>query len=37
MKIFCSKDALLSGVNAVQRAVSSKNTLPILQGNFNQS
>ena len=32
MKIFCSKDALLSGVNAVQRAVSSKNTLPILQG-----
>ena len=32
MKIFCSKDALLSGVNAVQRAVSSKNTLPVLQG-----
>lgn len=32
MKIFCSKDALLSGVNAVQRAVSGKNTLPILQG-----
>lgn len=32
MKVFCSKDALLSGVNAVQRAVSSKNTLPILQG-----
>ena len=32
MKIFCSKDALLSGVNAVQRAVSNKNTLPILQG-----
>lgn len=32
MKIFCSKEALLSGVNAVQRAVSSKNTLPILQG-----
>ena len=32
MKIFCSKDALLSGVNAVQKAVSSKNTLPVLQG-----
>lgn len=32
MKIFCSKEALLSGVNAVQRAVSNKNTLPILQG-----
>lgn len=32
MKIFCSKDALLSGVNAVQRAVSNKNPLPVLQG-----
>lgn len=32
MKIFCSKDALLSGVNAVQKAISSKNTLPVLQG-----
>ncbi|MFZ3132537.1 MAG: DNA polymerase III subunit beta [Desulfosporosinus sp.] len=32
MKIFSSKDALLSGVNAVQKAVSNKNTLPILQG-----
>ncbi|TGE34031.1 DNA polymerase III subunit beta [Desulfosporosinus sp. Sb-LF] len=32
MKIFCSKEALLSGVNAVQKAVSNKNTLPILQG-----
>ncbi|WP_407306032.1 DNA polymerase III subunit beta [Desulfosporosinus sp. SB140] len=32
MKIFCSKDSLLSGVNAVQRAVSSKNTLPVLSG-----
>ncbi|AET65767.1 DNA polymerase III, beta subunit [Desulfosporosinus orientis DSM 765] len=32
MKIFCSKDALLSGVNAVQRAVSHKNPLPVLQG-----
>ncbi|MDA8226608.1 MAG: DNA polymerase III subunit beta [Desulfitobacterium hafniense] len=32
MKIFCTKDILLSGVNTVQKAVSSKNTLPILQG-----
>lgn len=32
MKISCSKDELLAGVNAVQRAVSAKNTLPILQG-----
>lgn len=32
MKIFCSKDALLTGVNTVQKAVSGKNTLPILQG-----
>ncbi|HVJ49106.1 DNA polymerase III subunit beta [Desulfitobacterium sp.] len=32
MKIFCSKDALLTGVNTVQKAVSSKSTLPILQG-----
>lgn len=32
MKIFCSKDALLSGVNAVQKAISGKNTLPVLQG-----
>ncbi len=32
MKVFCSKDALLSGVNAVQRAVSNKNPLPVLQG-----
>lgn len=32
MKIFCSKDALISGVNAVQRAVSNKNPLPVLQG-----
>jgi DNA polymerase III subunit beta len=34
MKIFCSKEALLSGVNTVQRAVSGKNTLPVLQGIF---
>jgi DNA polymerase-3 subunit beta len=32
MKIFCSKDALLSGVNNVQKAISGKSTLPILQG-----
>lgn len=32
MKIFCSKDALLLGVNAVQKAISIKNTLPVLQG-----
>lgn len=31
MKVHCSKDALLTGVNTVQKAVSSKNTLPILQ------
>lgn len=32
MKILCKKDELLLGVNTVQRAVSAKNTLPILQG-----
>jgi len=32
MKAYCAKEALLNGVNTVQRAVSSKNTLPILQG-----
>ena len=32
MKIFCSRDSLLTGVNAVQRAVSTKNTLPVLSG-----
>lgn len=32
MKILCKKEDLLTGVNTVQRAVSSKNTLPILQG-----
>ena len=31
MKIICKKEDLLLGVNTVQRAVSSKNTLPILQ------
>lgn len=32
MKILCSKDNLMHGVNVVQRAVSSKNPLPILSG-----
>ncbi|RNC28957.1 MAG: DNA polymerase III subunit beta [Candidatus Dichloromethanomonas elyunquensis] len=32
MKILCKKENLLAGVNTVQRAVSPKNTLPILQG-----
>ena len=30
MKITTSKDSLLKGIQAVQNAVSSKNTLPIL-------
>ncbi len=32
MKILCKKEDLLVGVNTVQKAVSAKNTLPILQG-----
>ena len=32
MKIVCKKEDLLTGVNTVQRAASSKNTIPILQG-----
>ena len=32
MKILCSKDALLTGVNTVLRAVSSKSTHPVLLG-----
>ncbi|GAB6172696.1 MAG: DNA polymerase III subunit beta [Ruminiclostridium sp.] len=32
MKILCTKHDLLTGVNTVQKAVSSKSTLPILQG-----
>lgn len=32
MKLLCSKDALLTGVNTVQRAVSNKSTIPVLQG-----
>lgn len=32
MKILCRREDLITGVNTVQRAVSLKNTLPILQG-----
>ncbi|OGO83704.1 MAG: DNA polymerase III subunit beta [Clostridiales bacterium GWC2_40_7] len=32
MKIICSKDNLLEGINIVQKAVSTKTTLPILEG-----
>ena len=32
MKIICSKDNLLDGINIVQKAVSTKTTLPILEG-----
>jgi len=32
MKVLCSKDILMTGVNTVQRAVSNKNTLQVLQG-----
>ncbi|NLO97220.1 MAG: DNA polymerase III subunit beta [Peptococcaceae bacterium] len=32
MKIICSRENLLLGVNTVQRAVATKNTMPILQG-----
>lgn len=32
MKVNCSKDSLLTGVNTVLKAVSSKNTMPVLQG-----
>ena len=32
MKVYCSKDSLITGVNTVQKAVSNKNTLPVLQG-----
>lgn len=34
MKILCTKDNLLTGVQVVQRAVSAKSTLPILSGIF---
>jgi DNA polymerase-3 subunit beta len=32
MKIICSKENLLDGINIVQKAVSTKTTLPILEG-----
>jgi len=32
MKIICSKEDLLEGINVVQKAVSTKTTLPILEG-----
>lgn len=32
MKIVCSKDELMEGINIVQKAVSTKTTLPILEG-----
>lgn len=32
MKIICSKEDLINGINIVQKAVSSKTTLPMLEG-----
>lgn len=32
MRIVCSKENLINGINTVQKAVSSKTTLPILEG-----
>lgn len=32
MKVICSKENLLEGINIVQKAVSAKTTLPILEG-----
>jgi len=32
MKIICSKEELVSGINIVQKAVSAKTTFPILEG-----
>ena len=32
MKIICSKENLAEGINIVQRAVSARTTLPILEG-----
>jgi DNA polymerase-3 subunit beta len=32
MKVICSKESLLNGINIVQRAVSTKTSLPILEG-----
>lgn len=32
MKVICSRDDLLNAINIVQKAVSIKSTLPILEG-----
>ena len=32
MKVICSKEVMLEGINIVQKAVSTKTTLPILEG-----
>ena len=32
MKIICSKEELVNGINIVQKAVSAKTTFPILEG-----
>ena len=32
MKVICSKEKLMEGINIVQKAVSTKTTLPILEG-----
>ncbi len=32
MKLICSKESLIEGINIVQKAVSSKTTMPILEG-----
>src|SRR5689334_11492085 len=32
MKVICSKENLIEGINIVQKAVSTKTTLPILEG-----
>lgn len=32
MKVICSKEHLIEGINIVQKAVSTKSTLPILEG-----
>lgn len=32
MKVICSRDNLLEGVNTVQKAVATKTTLPVLEG-----
>lgn len=32
MRVICSKDNLIEGINIAQKAVSSKSTLPILEG-----